>query len=521
MERPPQPWYGQRPPQQTVPGNPYAPEGYTPAPPPTPPAPARRRRLGGGPVIAGIVALLLLAGVGAYAVRSDRQGGADAPPVATGTAPPSGTPTASRTPAVRTPVPERIPTTGEINAGRGPGDATGWIVDDRTDLPRRNVWLHDLWIVGDTVVQAMYRKVVAHRLSDGAEVWSLPLPAPVCETPVHPTPDGKVVVVYKSSRARNGNRCNQLRMIDLRTGKAGWDKELTETGSGDDTIIVHTAISGGVLAIARSLKATAYRVADGAELYDIPVENPGGCYPGDVAGGARLLVVSDCAVGADRSRTYGQIREIDPGTGKVLWRHRTQQGWRVGKVLSTDPAVLTTFHAEEHTKNWRVVSLGPGGAPRTTIDAREKGFAYCADSGDAGEGVQNCPGTLVDRRAVYLGGTDRVGAYDLGTGKLLWGVKADEGDILHPIAAEGGTRALVYEVPRSGSPGGITRFGPGGVDTREQVLRHPAPARSAESGMLAGKLAYARGRIVITPSHVDGDDARHEARMLSFAPEGS
>ncbi|MGW9447494.1 outer membrane protein assembly factor BamB family protein [Streptomyces sp. NPDC055632] len=513
MERPPQPWYGQRPPQQTVPDNPYAPEGYTPTPPP---APVRRRRLGGGPVIAGIVALLLLAGVGAYAVRSDRQGGTDSPPAATGTATPSGTPTTSRTP-----VPEKIPTTEEINAGRGPGDATAWIVDDRTDLPRRSVKLYDLWVVGDTVVQAVHRRVVAHRLSDGAEVWSVPLPAPVCETPVHPTPDGKVVVVYKSSQAQNGNRCNQLRMIDLRTGKAGWHKELTETGPRDHAITVNTAISGDVLAVTQTMTATAYRVGDGSELYDIPMENPGECYPDDVAGGPRLLVSSDCAISVDRSKTYSQLREIDPRTGKVLWRYRTRPGWKIGKALSVDPVVLTTLHAEKLTDDWRVVSLGPGGRLRATVDARAKGFAYCADTGESGENMQNCKGSLVDERAVYLGGTDRVGAYDLGTGKLLWGVKSGGDTTLHPLRAEGGTRALVYEGASPNRPGGIMRLGPGGADTKKQVLRHPASALSVEYLMAAGNLAHVKGRIVITPSGVNGDDAQHRPRMLSFAPEGS
>lgn len=49
-------------------------------------------------------------------------------------------------------------------------------------------------------------------------------------------------------------------------------------------------------------------------------------------------------------------------------------------------------------------------------------------------------------------------------------------------------------------------------------MRHPAPARSTESRMFAGNLAYVNGRIVITPSGVNGSDSEHEARMLSFAP---
>lgn len=496
-----------------MPGNPYAVKGFG---PPLPPS--RRRRFGRRPAIAAAVALLLLAScAGVYALTGGRWGGSAAPE-AEATPRPSGTPAASRTPAVPTPEQKEIPTSEQINAGRKPGDATAWVVDDRTDLPRRAIKVHDLWTVGDTVVQAAYRKVTAYRLSDGAEVWSVPLPAPVCETPVAPTPDGKVVLVYKDSQARRGARCNQLRMIDLRTGKAGWQKELVETGSLDDSFIVNSAISGDVLAIGRSMSAAAYRVEDGVKLYDIPMENPGKCYPDDVAGGTRLLVASTCAISVDRSKSYSRLREIDPRTGKVLWRYRTQPGWQVGKVLSVDPVVFTTLHNEELTDNWRVVALGTGGTLRTTVDPRSKGFTYCADAGESGENIQNCPGTLVGSNTVFLGGIKQVGAYDLGTGKLVWGVKSED-TTLHPLQAESGSSALVYEAATPSRPGRIIRFGPGGVDTDKQVLQHPESAAATEYAMLAGHLAYANGRIVITPANVSGDDTNRQARMLSFAPE--
>jgi len=516
MPRPPQPWELPPPEHRPVPGNPYAAEGFGP-----PVEPRRRRRSGKVPVIAAAVVLLLLAaGGGVYAVTDGRWGDSAAPaaPAAKRTPPASETPPVPPAPTVPTPEPKRIPSSEEINAGRKPGEATAWVVDDRTDLPGRSILLHDLWVVGDTVVQAVHRKVTAYRLSDGAEVWSVPLPAPVCETPVNPTPDGKVVLVYKNSQARNGNRCNQLQMIDLRTGKAGWRKELTETGAMDGTITVHTAISGDVLAIAQSMTAAAYRVGDGVKLYDIPMEKPGKCYPDDVAGGPRLLVSSTCAIGADRAKSYSQLRELDPRTGKVAWRFRTQAGWKVGKVLSVAPVVFTSLDAEDIIGNWRIVALGAGGKLRTTIDARPKGFAYCGGSGDSGQGIQNCPGMVVGRNAVHVGGTGQVGGYDLGTGKLVWGVKS-EGSTLHPLREETGTSALVYEASGPGREGGIIRFGPGGVDTKKQVLLHPRSARPTEYGMLAGRLAYVNGRIVITPSIMSGKDTEREARMMSFAPE--
>ncbi|MFD4029857.1 PQQ-binding-like beta-propeller repeat protein [Streptomyces sp. NPDC058637] len=512
MPNPPQPWEVPPPEHRPLPGNPYATAGHG---PPVPPAP--RGRFGKVSVIAAVVVLpALVAGAGVYAVTGGGWGGTTAP-AARKTPDASATPTAPRAPAAPTSEAKRIPTSKEINAGREQGDATAWVVDDRTDLPRRSIKVHDLWIAGDVAVQAVHRKVTAHRLSDGAEVWSVPLPAPVCETPVNPTPDGKVVVVYKSTQARSGNRCDQLQMIDLRTGKAGWHRELTETGSSDDTIIVNTAISGDVVAVTQSMRAAAYRVGDGTRLYDIPREKTGNCYPDDVAGGSRLLVSSDCAIDVDRGKNYSQLREIDPRTGKVRWRFRTEQGWKVGRVLSVDPVVLTVLHAEERTDNWRIVALGPGGKVRTTIDPRPKGFTYCADTGEPGENIQNCPGTAVGKDAVHLGGTNQVGAYDLDTGKLAWGVKS-EGSTLFPLHAESGSTGLVYEAPTPSRPGRIIRFGPGGVDTDEQVLRHPESARATEYPMLAGHLGYANGRIVITPATVSGDDAQRGAAMLSFAP---
>ncbi|MFB7368832.1 PQQ-binding-like beta-propeller repeat protein [Streptomyces sp. NPDC056222] len=504
-----EPWYKHRPPPWPAPDNPYAPEGYGP-PPPRP-----RRRW---PTAAGL-ALLLLVGAGAY-VLGGRSGAESAPTDRAGAE--SGVPSATAPPkasARPTPSPTRIPTTAEIAQRRMAGEASAWIVDDRTDLPRRNIPTEDLWIVGDTVVQAVYKRVVAHRLSDGAQLWNVDLPTPVCETPVNATPDGKVVIVLQNVEAWTGTRCNQLQMIDLRTGKAGWHKKLTETGAGDNTIIVDSAISGGTVAIVQSMKAAGYSVADGKKLYDIPMENPGKCYPGRVAGGTRLLVLADCAI-TSLEKAYDQVREIDPVSGKVRWRYRTEPGRRVGQVLSVAPAVITTAHRQTHAEDWRVVALGPDGKVRRTIDPRAKGFKHCGDSVDTSANAQSCREAVVGGGLVLLGGTDRVGAYDLGTGKLVWGVK-DEGTSYgyFPLRVGPGRTGVVYQVGTSAKPGRVFRVGPGGVDTIKDVLRLPASTSRLEFGMgVVGENAYVGDRLVIAPAGLTGDDARHEPRMLSFAP---
>ncbi|MEV4937245.1 PQQ-binding-like beta-propeller repeat protein [Streptomyces zaomyceticus] len=516
MSQSPEPWYKHGPPPWPVPDNPYAPEGYGP-PPPRP----RRRRW---PVAVVALCLLLLAGAGVYVVGErtgpDRAGSHGTAPDGAGSGggglPTTAPPKASARPA---PSPTRIPTTEDIERRRTAGEARAWIVDDRTDLPRRHIPTEDLWIVGDTVVQAVYKRVVAHRLGDGAQLWSLDLPTPVCETPVNPTPDGRVVIVLKKAEAWTGTRCNQLQMIDLRTGRAGWHRELTETGAGDGTIMVDSAISGGTVAIVQSMKAAGYSVADGRKLYDIPMENPGKCYPGRVAGGARLLVLADCAINA-LEKAYDQIREIDPASGKVRWRHRTEPGRRIGQVLSVAPAVITTTHRETHAADWRVVALGPDGGVRRTIDPRPKGFKHCGDSVDTSANAQSCREALVAGGLVLLGGTDRVGAYDLGTGKLLWGVK-DEGTSYgyYPLRVGPGRWGTVYQLGTGGKPGRVFRVGPGGVDTIKEVLRLPGSTARLEFGMgVVGENAYVGERLVLAPAGLNGDDTQHEPRMLSFAP---
>lgn len=506
-----EPWYRHRPPPWPVPDNPYAPDGYGP-PPPRPP----RRRW---PLVAAVLALLLLFGAGTYVLversgadsaRADHAGAESGAPSAT--APPK----ASARP---TPTPSRVPTTAEIARQRRAGEAAAWIVDDRTDLPRRNIPTEDLWIIGDTAVQAVYKRVVAHRLSDGAQLWSVDLPTPVCETPVNATPDGKVVIVLQNVEGWTGTRCNQLQMIDLRTGRAGWHQQLTETGAGDGTIIVDSAISGGTVVIVQSMKAAAYKVADGKKLYDIPMEDPGKCYPGRVAGGSRLLVLADCAI-TSMEKAYDQVREIDPATGKVRWRHRTEPGRRIGQVLSVSPAVITTAHRETHAEDWRVVALGPDGKVRRSIDPRPKGFKHCGDTIDTSDNAQACREAVVGGGLVLLGGTDRVGAYDLGTGKLVWGVKAEETSYgYYPLRVGPGRTGIVYQVGTLQAPGRVFRIGPGGVDTIKDVLQLPASTAKVEFGMgTVGENAYVGDRLVITPAGLSGNDAQHEPRMLSFAP---
>ncbi|MET8709643.1 outer membrane protein assembly factor BamB family protein [Streptomyces californicus] len=543
MPDPQQPWYTPGPRQEPVPGNPYAspqdgpgpgaPQdsgqpgygqpgygqpGYGAAVPPPPPP---RRRFGRGPVVAAVVALVLVVVAGGVYAATDRGRGEPAKPVAKKSPGPSASASPSSAPPAGGPELSRIPTTAEVAAARKPGEAAAWIADDRTDIPKQINPVHDLWIVGDTAVQALYRKVTAYRLSDGAEVWSLTLPSAVCETPANPTPDGKVVV-FRHERPDNerNNLCNQMQMIDLRTGKEGWHAKLDEPGDERSTHLVYSAISGDVLAVARDMFTTTYRMADGSKLYKVPRENKGACIPDKVAGGDRLLVSSTCMVAIDRSKNFGQVRELDPRTGKILWRYRTETGWSVGSLISMDPVAFTVYNNEDVAKDWRITVLDPGGKHRVTFDARAKGFEHCAGAG-SGEDLQPCRGSGAGKGMIMVGGTDQVGAYDARTGKFLWGVKDNRMRTLYPLRAEDGNAMRVYEAAGPSSPGRTYLMGPRGAGTETEVVKHPAATAPWEYEMFSAHTAYVDGRLVVTPTQVSGDEDHkpvREARMLSFAP---
>ncbi|MFI1936134.1 PQQ-binding-like beta-propeller repeat protein [Streptomyces purpureus] len=503
QHRPPsaQPWYDHAQAPAPVVENPYTLGARRQQPPPPPRGGFLRSRLAAA--IGGFVAALLVVGAGAgvYALNS----GTDTPdkPVAKPT-PGTGS---SASPGASAGTGKRP----DVNAGRKPGEAAAWAAWSQTDLPRGNHLLHDLWFVGDLVVQAAYKEVVAYKVADGSKVWSVPLPAKVCDTPVNPTPDGKVVVAYANGNGDSGVKCNQLQMIDLKSGKTGWHRVLPDSlGS---TIITHLAISGDTLLAGAGMSASAFQVTDGRQLFTTGKDNPGACYPHDVAGGAKLLQIDWCALSSDHP--YGQIKELDPRTGKVKWRYRPQGDWKVGKVLSVEPLVVTET-LSKNVLTWRAVALNANGTRRSVPDIAKYKFDHCGGAGDAGEGAQNCPGAAADATGLALSQGNKLAVFDLANGKLRWAVKADGRFAVAPLRVAGPS-VIAYVAATPSKPGLTVEFGPKGGNPKK-LLNHATPAQKVEYDMMASKMAYRDKRLIIAPSLLDGDDKVDKARMLSFAP---
>lgn len=504
-----------------VPGNPYV--------QPAPPAGTTRRlrlALGAG--------ALVLIGVGFYAVTQadeDGKGSGSREPVAGQTRQsPDGGPESAD--------PDRDPDAKDdgsaavidVNAGRKPGEARAWVAMNDVKLPGKGAQLLDLWHVPGIVAQAEYDEVTGYRTKDGSKAWSVPLPGTVCDTPVNPTPDGKVVVAYTKRKSERSTDCDQLRMIDLKTGEKGWHKELVDRGFWDDTSATHVSISGGTVLVDQSATMRAYRIGDGKRLYTTEREREGGCSLDGVAGGSRLLQVESCQPGSPR--THGRLKKLDPRTGDVKWSYRTKKGWSIQKVYSVDPVVVSVRNRDEMDE-WAVVAVDDKGDQRSWISTGKgpNAFEMCAGAGDSGEGVQNCPGAAVGADTLYLAsepkdgiiGPNKIVAFDLRTGKPEWTGAAEGGRQITPVAAAGGDRpgVIAYAQAREGKSGQTVRFGPGGGKP-DVLLRHTSSAQSMESGMFAGHTLYADGRFFVTPSLLSGkgyggEGEEGDARMLAFA----
>ncbi|MFI7328824.1 hypothetical protein ACIBQ3_29840 [Streptomyces rubiginosohelvolus] len=212
-------------------------------------------------------------------------------------------------------------------------------------------------------------------------------------------------------------------------------------------------------------------MSDGSKLHEVPSEKKGACFPDDVAGdAARLLVTSKCLASVDSGKNYGQVRELDPK-----------------------------------------------GKHRVTFDARDKGFEECAGAGSGGN-IQPCRGASVDKGLIMLGGQDRAGAYDVKTGKFLWGIKSDGLRYLYPLRAEDGRSMRIYEAAGPSTPGRTFLLGPRGAGTETNVVKHPAATAAWGYEMFMGHTAYVDGRLVLTSTIMSGDENKSRCARPACCP---
>ncbi|MFE7775667.1 PQQ-binding-like beta-propeller repeat protein [Streptomyces sp. NPDC057445] len=500
-----------------------------PGPVPSAPAAPARRRFTGRPaalLAAGVAALLAVGGAW-FALSGDDGGGAgNDKPVAGADAGPSGAASGGRKEkgkeeAAGASAPDSAEA-ARLNAGRKPGDAKVlWYRANDVDLPSLGADVLGPWIVGDTVVTAMYRTVTAHSAVDGTLKWSLPLGTGICRAPQNASPDGKIVLAVQERPGKKDDECRSLRMIDLRTGKQVWQRKIAKEGGFDWFDDYSIVISGNTVTAGRNDHSTAYRLSDGKQVFGRWKDSS--CQPyAYAAGGPRLVAAVSCP-SKDADKPQEEIHEVDPATGASRWKYRLPRGYRVDHVYSVRPLVVSA--TDRARERHGVVVLNDDGTKRSSLKGQGDYAAGCSD-GLADEGnLQNCQ-VVVDGSTLYMATApppslkkgNTIVAFDLRTGAELRRIPAPGSHTMMPLRMEGKNlivhiRATVDEK----ASGAVASVAPGATRPRV-LLRFPLPTADAEWRFNGPRTLYENGRFILVNHTVVGmDDEKEKERPMMMA----
>ncbi|MFF3319245.1 PQQ-binding-like beta-propeller repeat protein [Streptomyces sp. NPDC003035] len=465
-------------------------------------------------IAAVVAALLAVGGVTWYALgdapdrRDTEASGSSAPPSVGMPSPrPSGPPAPDAADAAR------------YNTGRAPGDASVlWVRKNDIDVPGLGGGVFGPWLVGDTVVTAMYRTVTAVNVADGTVKWRLTLGTEICRASQLASADGKIALALKDRLHAETDECRRLQLVDLRTGTAGWQQKIVEQNRWDFSYDYSLAISGGTVTAGRHGFSTGYRLSDGKQLFGRWEGSD--CQPYAYAGGPKLVAAVSCPT-SDADKPQEEIHEVDPVTGKSRWKYRLPVGYRVDHVYSVRPLVVSAYYRAEDKRG--VVVLDEDGSKRSSLAGRDRYADGCADDVHDQGNLQRCQ-VVVDDDTLYLatagagkGKSNAIVAFDLRTGNEVRRIQGPVDRMAWPLRMEGGS-LVVRMAALLDKPGYLATVAPG-ASTPVELLRVPRAAGRAESRFHDCPALYAGGRYIVVKNLVSGtddDDERERETLMAF-----
>ncbi|WP_175409608.1 PQQ-binding-like beta-propeller repeat protein, partial [Streptomyces sp. TRM64462] len=410
----------------------------------------------------------------------------------------------------------------DLNAGRQPGEAkVEWLLKNDVDLPRNGADVHGPWVVGDTIVKAMYRSIEGFSTADGKKKWSIPFTTDVCEATPAPNAAGVMVIGLEDGTGDRA-KCRVLQQIDTKTGKAGWKKEIPKVNGFAGIYDPTLALAGNTLAVAGGSNSWGFSLADGKQIFGKPAD---GCMPFAYAGeGTRLIAAAGCRTG-DVDNPQNEVWEVDPATGKAKWKYQLDRGWEVDKVYSVSPLVVNAIHREK--KQRTVLALTDAGKLRSQLSGGKDKFQTKCGGGMvfASTRLQSCAGVVGDGDTFYMSteptsltrGTNDLVAFDLNTGKPKWRANAGAEKTMLPLRMENG-EVLVY-IEGSWDRGGAVATVAATGGKPKVLLQHPASVARIERDFWQPRYAYADGRFFIASGRVSAqnDKAEMETKtMIAF-----
>ncbi|WP_424213351.1 PQQ-binding-like beta-propeller repeat protein [Streptomyces sp. BI20] len=499
--------YPQQPP--TAPGY-----GYPPHQPATGPGgPGGSGGSGGGKgrrnaiIAAGTVGLLLV-GLGSWFVfgTEDEK---PAKPVAAPSTPAAPKPSGSATPDAGDGKGTGA-AAAEFNEGRAPDEGrVNWLKINDIQLPGGGGDSWGQWIIGDTVVKSLYKSVTAYGLADGKVRWNLELPTAPCGMTSQATKDGKIVAAFKNGTTTNAD-CNQMRMLDLTKGTAGWTKEVPKESMFDMMTTLEMVIAGDVVAVSRTGPSSGFKVSTGEKVWVRKGEEK--CPPYKYASDGTTLVNSGlCSV--DKQNVQG----ADPLTGKTTWTWTPPGDYKVDRFYSVDPVIVDV--SSEKTKKRGVVVLNSDGTQRSQLRA-DGDFTPKCGYGINDRGLQNCRGVAVDKAtntlfmatSFKIKKANEIVAFDLTTGQAKWRESYGNDRTLMPLSVTDGKLNVYLEATKTA--GGQLLTIPVSGGSFDTVLKNPVRGAAVESGFRDAIVQTGGGHLVVGTSWLLGEGSNGKEKVL-------
>ncbi|MFE0252952.1 PQQ-binding-like beta-propeller repeat protein [Streptomyces sp. NPDC059010] len=383
------------------------------------------------------------------------------------------------------------------------------------------------WLTDKAYVKSGVSEIVGYDPDKGTELWTIPLPGPVCRAAKHVSEDNLTAVAFepaKPTKAKPSHGCSQVAAIDLDAGKKLW----TKSAEVDGRLIPYDNItlSGGTVAAGGTSGGAAFDLKSGKSLW-VPKANDS-CYDLGYAGGPKMVAVRKCG-------SYDQpqlnIQTIDPKTGKVISEYKMAEGVEYASVISTEPLVVAAEAGQSDSIGISDVFSIDNKTGKLRIRISVPGDQYAARCSGVTT-IEACTGVVVGNDRLYVeteehqgggeyGRTNEIVAFDLATGKQT-GQRADAGDryTITPLRMDGGN-VIAYKRPPYNKGGQIVSID-GGSFKETKLLENPAAktVRDVETRMLPeyAELLYSQGRLYMSARFASelGTEYQKKYHVIAF-----
>ncbi|MFD0429379.1 PQQ-binding-like beta-propeller repeat protein [Streptomyces zhihengii] len=153
------------------------------------------------------------------------------------------------------------------------------------------------WVTDKAFVKPGVNSVVGYDVAKGNALWTTPLAGQVCAGSRHVTEDNKTAILFEAKKRtapKFYEKCTEVGVLDLTTGKLLWSKSVTGGAGGDGkTQFEQVTVSGGTVAAGGLYGGAAFDLNTGAERWK-PTVDADNCRDIGYAGGKALVAVRTC-----------------------------------------------------------------------------------------------------------------------------------------------------------------------------------------------------------------------------------